>query len=151
MRMRAALATLMTLLSALVFVVGTAQASPAVPAAQPVAVADSVGALAWECAVGDFCAWTGRDGTGSRCAWTNADNDWRVAPVICSWSGSQRVQSYWNRGTSTSFRGVKLYQSADYANLAYCVPQGGAYNIDSGGTFLRSHRWGSWTPGTCGP
>jgi hypothetical protein len=47
------------------------------------------------------------------------------------------VQSCWNRGTSTSYRGVKLYQSANYTNLVYCVPQCTAWNISDGGTFLR--------------
>lgn len=146
MRMRG-LAVAAFVLVALVLGAGT---STAEPEAVPVDVS-TASVTAWECAAGDFCAWTGRNGTGSRCAWTNADPDWRSGSVQCSWSGTQRVQSYWNRGTSTSFRGVKLYLSANFGSLAYCVPQGTAWNVEDGGTFLRSHQWGTWTPNTCGP
>jgi hypothetical protein len=149
MRMKS-MAVVGFVLLALVLGASTSVADPKGPVAVPADVS-SASVAAWECSSGDFCAWTGLNGTGSRCAWTNADPDWRGGAIQCSWSGSQRVQSYWNRGTSTSYRGVKLYQSANYTNLAYCAPQGTAWNIADGGTFLRSHQWGNWTPNTCGP
>lgn len=152
MRMKRLMVTVFMLLGAFVLVAGNASADSKLPTAvQVTAVQAAAPAAAWDCNVGDFCAWTGPDGTGSRCSWTNADPDWRSGAVQCSWAGSSRVQSYRNRGTSTSFRGVKLYQGANYTNLVYCVPQGTSWNVLDGGTFLRSHQWGSWTPNTCGP
>lgn len=116
MRMRT-VAVIGFVLLTLVLGAGTSAAGPKVPVAAPADVS-SASVTAWECSVGDFCAWTGLNGTGSRCAWTNADPDWRSGTIQCSWSGSQPVQSYWNRGTSTSYRGVKLYQGAGYTSLA---------------------------------
>ena len=139
----------LVLLFLCVFATGnSAAAEPKPPAA--VEVVSSVMA-AWDCESSHFCAWPNQDGTGSRCSWSDADSDWLSGTVQCSWAGSLPVRSYWNRGTSTNFRGVMLFMSANNWNLAYCVPQGGKFFIEGGGTFLRSHRWDSWTPGTCGP
>ncbi|MFI9386013.1 peptidase inhibitor family I36 protein [Kutzneria sp. NPDC052558] len=138
-------------LATLVLLVGNASAAESTPAVQNVTAQQAMSPLAWECSAGDFCAWTGLNGTGSRCAWSVADPDWQSGSIRCSWSGTSRVQSYFNNGTSTSFRGVKLYAGANYTSLLYCAPQGTAWNVSGGGSFLRSHQWGNWTPNTCGP
>ncbi|MBP2327817.1 hypothetical protein JOF56_008202 [Kibdelosporangium banguiense] len=151
MRMKRLMAAVLMLLGSFVLAAGTASADSKPPAAVQVVATQVVAPAAWECSVGDFCAWTGLDGTGSRCAWTNADSDWLGGSVRCSWAGTSRVQSYWNRGTNTSFRGVKLYLSVNHNDLAYCAPQGTSWNVLDGGTFLRSHQWGNWVPNTCGP
>ncbi|MFJ6673012.1 peptidase inhibitor family I36 protein [Actinosynnema sp. NPDC091369] len=105
-----------------------------------------VTAQAWECPSGNFCAWTGLDGTGSRCSWSDYDPDWRSGSITCSWSGGLKVQSYRNNGVSPTLTGVNVYQAADYGSWFDCAPQQSYWNVTAGGVFLRSHRW---TAGTC--
>ncbi|WP_406075637.1 peptidase inhibitor family I36 protein [Micromonospora sp. NBC_01638] len=93
---------------------------------------------AWDCPVGDFCAWSGANGTGSRCNWTDADNDWWAGATVCSWSKTTSMKSFWNRGTSTSYPGVHLYLNANYGSEWYCAVRGSKYN---GEGWMRSHRW----------
>ncbi len=101
---------------------------------------------AWDCPVGDLCVWSGYDGTGSRCNWANADNDWMNAPVTCSWSGYNKVKSIYNRGQSTSYLGVMLYENINYNSndIWGCIAQGKKMSFISGisdGVYLASHRW----------
>ncbi|WP_412538608.1 peptidase inhibitor family I36 protein [Longispora sp. K20-0274] len=100
----------------------------------------------WECSVGDLCVWTGQNGTGSRCAWTNSDNDWLAGAIQCSWAAGSDVHSLWNRGTSTGYSGVAVYNDANYVNRWWCSPQGTVWTWEYSGVRLRSHRWVS---GTC--
>lgn len=104
--------------------------------------------LAWECAVGYFCAWTGSQLNQLPMRWANADNDWWNSPVACSWASATPVQSYLNNGTSPNFTGVNIFQGAQLHQQVHCVLQHGqGWNVTTGGVFLRSHRW---TSGTCG-
>lgn len=91
MRMKALAIGLLVLLSSLVFVTGNAGAA-AGPKPVEFVPAD-VSVNAWECPVGDFCAWTGLNGTGARCNWANADSDWQSGSIRCSWAGTSQVQS----------------------------------------------------------
>ena len=139
MRMKRFAIGLLVMLSAFVLAVGNADAAKPKPVEF---VPADVSVTAWECALGDFCAWTGLNGTGSRCSWTNADPDWLAGTIRCSWAGTSRVQSYRNNGTSSSFTGVEIYQNANYVTKFHCAPQGGSlWNVTEGGVFLRSHRW----------
>ena len=126
-------------------VVGLASAANAAggsSAPRPVAAGPSA-SLNWDCPAGDFCAWTGTDGNGSRCNWANADADWQVAPVVCSWAGSSPVRSFLNNGRSTRFTGVALYFGSGFNQFYFCAPQltGTRWVIPGGGAFLRSHQW----------
>ena len=98
-------------------------------------------AAAAVCATGDVCFWTGKNFSDSKCEWSNADNDWQVAPVVCSWSATTNVASVYNAGTSTSFTGVAYWTTANYSgNRIGCTPQGHGGNL--AGTYkLRSHKW----------
>ncbi|MBP2324701.1 hypothetical protein JOF56_005086 [Kibdelosporangium banguiense] len=130
---------LLAMLAAFVMVTGSAHA--AMPKPVEFVPAD-VSTMAWECASGNFCAWTGLDGKGSRCSWSDADPDWLSGTVRCSWAGSQKVQSYLNNGTSSRFTGVEIYLNPNYVTKFHCVLQGGqGWNVTEGGVFLRSHRW----------
>ncbi|GAA1615311.1 hypothetical protein GCM10009679_19660 [Saccharothrix algeriensis] len=116
-----------------------AVARPAATAAKPVPASD-LGVLALSCPSGMLCVWPNTDGSSGRCTWVNADNDWRVTPVVCSWTSSQRVKAIVNNGTSTTYDGVCLYQGANYSNAQVWVAQG--YGLtDATGWTLRSHRW----------
>jgi hypothetical protein len=130
------------LLAALsVGLLGAAGADAAAP--RPVQVVESGPSVqAWDnCDPGELCVWEDLNGNGRMCAWTNADNDWWNTPVVCSWASSTPVESYWNRGTSTSFTGVELHRVAGYGSKFHCAPQGTNWNVTNGGVILRSHIW----------
>lgn len=130
----------LTLLSAFVFA-GNANAAEPVQFKQA-----EMSIMAWECPSGHFCAWTGLNGTGARCAWSDADPDWQSGNIRCSWSGTGKVQSYLNNGTSSSYTGVEIYRYANYVSKFHCVLQRGqGWNVTAGGVLLRSHRWISST------
>ena len=94
----------------------------------------------WACNSGDLCVYNGADGTGGRCAWSNADNNWLVAPVTCSWAGSRATYSINNSGTSSAYTGVMMYLSPDYQNPFFCMPQQQSIELPRGVLF-RSHKW----------
>lgn len=133
------------LLSVSVLAAGGAGATESKPAIA-VEVGNSVNA--WECNAGDLCVWEDTNGEGRRCTWTNADSDWTLDPVVCSWAATTPVESYWNRGQSTSFTGVELYRQSGWywQSKFHCAPQGTQWNVTNGGVLLRSHRW---ITGTC--
>jgi hypothetical protein len=94
----------------------------------------------WSCNTGNVCFWTGPDGTGSRCTWSGADPDWATGSIVCSWALTQNVKSVWNRGTSSSFTGVRYYLQTNYTSPIGCTRQGQSGNL--AGTYkLRSHKW----------
>ncbi|MFE6852822.1 peptidase inhibitor family I36 protein [Streptomyces sp. NPDC057674] len=65
------------------------------------APASAAPTAAWACASGRFCVYSGDNGTGSVCSWSGDDADWHNGATVCSWTGSTRVQSVFNNGTST--------------------------------------------------
>ncbi len=139
MRTRNWMIGLPVVLAALVMGTGTASATQPKPVE---IVPAEASVMAWECASGDFCAWTGLNGTGSRCSWSDADPDWLSGNIRCSWAGTSRVQSYLNNGTSSRFTGVEIYLNPNYVTKFHCVLQHGqGWNVTEGGVFLRSHRW----------
>ncbi|WP_373291556.1 peptidase inhibitor family I36 protein [Sphaerisporangium melleum] len=103
----------------------------------------STSMAAWDCPSGHLCIWDGYNGTGNRCAWSNADNDWYSSPDICSWVDSRPYKSIYNRGTSSSYWGVTLYDNADYSGWMVCYPQGTRESRIDGS--VRSHRWERYT------
>lgn len=128
-----------------VFASGAQAAGP-----QPVGVPHAVPATSvispmanWDCPSGNICVWTGSDGNGSRCNWSDADSDWQSGSIVCSWSGSTKVQSVFNNGTSSSFTGVQVYRNANFGSPFFCAPQGDhtRWIITNGGVLLRSHQW----------
>lgn len=122
----------------------TDSASTAVRASGAAPVSDAAAApLPLSCPSGSVCVWPNVGGTSQRCSWSNADNDWRNAPVTCSWSASQPVRAIKNSGTSSSYDIVCLYTGANYTGSAVLAFQGGGEWTSSSGIFLRSHRWRS--------
>ncbi|MFI6161154.1 peptidase inhibitor family I36 protein [Micromonospora sp. PTRAS2] len=104
----------------------------------PATVVQASASAAWDCPVGDLCVWSGSNGTGSRCSWSNADSDWWSGDIVCSWSKTTSMKSFWNRGTNTSYPGVHLYLGTDYNYEWFCAKRGVQYNAEGG---MRSHRW----------
>jgi Peptidase inhibitor family I36 len=102
--------------------------------------------IPWDCPVGDLCVWDGTGGYGRRCNWSGADPDWTTGTVTCSWaSASHRIRSMLNRGRSTSFSGVCLYQWEWYGPQGagiqgWWLAQNGGI-ADNGEWIFRSHRW----------
>lgn len=146
--MRRASITVLTIAAALLSLLGvttsgaaadTADVHRPVTAGWTVTPTAGVSTQALTCAAGDMCAWPVVDGSRNRCSWTNADNDWRNAPVTCSWS-AQPVKAIYNNGRSTAYDGVCLYRGANYTSPEIWVPQR-ATATNSTGVVLRSHRW----------
>ncbi len=101
---------------------------------------------AWDCTIGNVCFWNGFGGTGGRCMWDVADPDWTAGSIRCSWATTNEVKSVYNRGTSSSFKGVRFYRNTGYNNSIGCTKQG--QKGDLAGTYqVRSHQW---TTGSCG-
>lgn len=104
-----------------------------------VAPPNAAQAAAWSCSSGYVCVWSGTGGTGSRCTWSDADPDWLSGSIQCGWTAAYAVRSAWNRGTSTSYRGVEFYTYSNYVNPDLLLGQGIKY--DGLNDFYRSHRW----------
>jgi hypothetical protein len=105
------------------------------------ATATAAPALALTCPGGSLCVWPVVDGSHSRCSWNNADNDWRNAPVICSWASSSTVKAVYNNGTSPNYAGVCLYLGAGYTNPYTFVGQGDTKTFSGISALVRSHKW----------
>jgi hypothetical protein len=136
----------LAILAALTLVLSSASAAGAAASSSP--STNAVAAAAWSgCPVGDVCFWDGGNGTGARCQWAGEDNNWSVAPGVCSWaSKGTPVKSVWNRGTSSALTGVVYYFSTNYQSRIGCTKQGQRGNL--AGTYApRSHRW---INGACG-
>jgi hypothetical protein len=144
--MRNPLTMLFIVAAALMSLLGTATADTAAvprPAAAPgwtLTPASDISIQALSCPSGNMCVWPVIDGSRNRCSWSNADNDWRTAPVTCSWSRDQPVKAIYNHGTSTIYDGVCLYRGANYTSFEVFVPQGSTAT-NSTGAILQSHRW----------
>jgi hypothetical protein len=134
--MRQPLTLLLVIAAALMSLVGTATAGSAA------APNSDVSPLALSCPGGSLCVWPVTDGSSSRCSWNNADNDWRNAPVTCSWSSSRTVKAVYNNGTSTAYAGVCLYRGANNTSFEVFVPQGETRTFAIS-PLLRSHKWTS--------
>ncbi|MEU8115407.1 peptidase inhibitor family I36 protein [Micromonospora sp. NPDC048947] len=115
---------------------GMAVAPPV--AAQAATPQPAAALAAWDCPSGNLCVWDGTGGTGARCLWSDADPDWRSG-ITCSWSLNWPVRSVYNRGTSPAYRGVTLYQGANYVTAQHNLAQG-VKNSDVY-YYARSHRW----------
>ncbi|MGW9592177.1 peptidase inhibitor family I36 protein [Streptomyces chartreusis] len=97
-------------------------------------------ASAWSCPVGDFCAYTGDNGAGSRCNWTGDDPDWTNGLIVCGWALGTRVQSVFNNGTTGA--PVSAYTATSYGGTkVFCLARGSQLNLSGVGTYLRSHTW----------
>jgi Peptidase inhibitor family I36 len=134
--MRRPLTLLFVVTAALMSFLGTATA--ATP--RPVVPASDVSPLVLSCPGGSLCVWPVADGSSSRCSWNNADNDWRNAPVVCSWSSSSTVKAVYNNGTSPNYAGVCLYRGANHTSYETFVAQGGTKTFAIS-PLLRSHKW----------
>ncbi|MEU5261645.1 peptidase inhibitor family I36 protein [Amycolatopsis sp. NPDC021455] len=138
--MKRTLSVLFIVAAALMSLLGTASAAPAVPA--------PASALALSCPSGDLCVWPVSDGSSSRCSWSNADNDWQAGSVRCSWSSSRAVMVAYNHGTSSSYDRVCLYTGANYTGSAYYIRQGVQTGPAFPGVKIRSHKWVAGAGGT---
>ncbi|MFE7193943.1 peptidase inhibitor family I36 protein [Kitasatospora sp. NPDC057541] len=94
----------------------------------------------WGCPEGNFCAYSGANGTGQKCVWKGVDPYWTSGEVTCSWSLNTRVWSVVNNGTSGA--PVAGFTRANYAgDKVFCIPMGAKLNLPNIGTYIRSHKW----------
>lgn len=140
--MRRTLTLLFLMVAALTAVMGSATASPAPNPSGPGRVVVTEPGFAPQdlvCPSSNVCVWPVTDGSRNRCTWVNKDDDWQNTPVVCSWSSSSPVKAIYNKGASSN-SGVCLYAEAGFHNWQVYLAQG-AWITNTGGWFLRSHRW----------
>jgi hypothetical protein len=110
----------------------------------------AVSQVPWDCPVGSFCVWNQNGGVGKRCVWSDADPDWYLGSIRCSWEDAgEAVFSMLNRGTSSRFSGVCVYPRWNYEGVGWWLAQNGVGIADQLGLFFRSHKWVAGGPGVC--
>jgi len=87
-----------------------------------------------DCAEGELCFFTGRNGSGSMCHWNVIDADWTSGAIRCSWATSSNVCSIFNRWSGT----IDYYASANFQNHIGSTLKDVASNLAC--TKLRSHQ-----------
>ncbi|WP_017618241.1 peptidase inhibitor family I36 protein, partial [Nocardiopsis gilva] len=91
------------------------------------------------CAKGDFCVWSGKNGTGTRCAWNGNDPDWWGGAVQCN--PHFLVSSYWNNGYKGNLDHVQVYIDTNYKTKLGKKISPGAKRTLWEGAPMRSHKW----------